>query len=498
MMTSAQALAIYRSGPEAVVQVLLEMDARIDALTAKFEEQVSELKVRVEVSEKRVKHLEDKLAKNSRNSGKPPSSDGFDRPAPKSLREKSERPTGGQPGHVGFTLTVSDQPDQTQVHPVKSCARCGGLPEAMQWVSVEKRQVHDLPPRGLIVTEHQAETRLCPCGCLNKAVFPPQVSAPVQYGPGVKAAAVYLKNYQLLPYERTCELFADLFACRLSEGTLANILAEGHAQLEEPVGQIKAQIAKSAVVNFDESGSRVDKSLWWVHVASTANATYYGIHPKRGSEAIDAFAILPNFGGRAIHDFWKPYFRYPCDHGLCNAHHLRELTFVHEEHHQPWAKAMITCLLDMKAAVALAKPHATSLSHFQVRTFRKRYQQIIEQACCQNPLQPSLLGHKRGPAKKTKPRNLLERLDKHRSEVQAFLTDFNVPFDNNLAERDIRMIKVQQKISGLFRSEEGANAFCRIRSYISTARKNALGALDAIQRIFTGNPFVPLPDPSSL
>lgn len=491
MMTSAQALEIYRAGPATVVRVLLEMDARIDALMAANAELRREFTARLAVSEKRIKHLEDQLAKNSRNSGKPPSSDGFNRPAPKSLREKTQRPTGGQPGHAGSTLARSDHPDRIERHQVKSCARCGGAPGAMKWVGLEKRQVHDLPPRGLIVTEHQVETRLCACGCLNQAVFPPQVSAPVQYGPGVKAAAVYLKNYQLLPYERTCELLGDLFACPISEGTLANILGECSDRLEQPDGQIKAHLVQAPVVHFDESGSRVDRKLWWVHVASTATATYYAIHPKRGTEAFAAIDILPRFRGRAIHDFWKSYFAYPCDHGLCNAHHLRELIFVLEEHGQPWAQAMITCLLDMKAAVALARPNANTLSHFQVRTFRRRYQAIIEDGYRQNPLAPSARRRTRGPQKKTKPRNLLERLDKHRAQVQAFLHDFNVPFDNNQAERDIRMIKVQQKISGLFRSAESAKAFCRIRSYISTARKNALGALEAIQRIFIGTPFVP-------
>lgn len=492
MMTREEAQAIYRAGEATVVRMLLEMDARINALTETIEKQRHDFTARLEISEKRIKHLEDQLAKNSRNSGKPPSSDGFNRPAPKSLREKSQRPTGGQPGHAGCTLSMVDQPDHIQVHTVESCGSCRGSLAAVLPEQVEKRQVHDLPPRGLIVTEHQAETKRCPCGCVNKALFPPEVTAPVQYGPGVKAAAVYLKNYQLLPYERASEVFADLFACPISEGTLANILAHCQARLKEPARQIKQQIAQAPVAHFDESGSRVDKKLWWVHVASTANATYYDIHPKRGSEAIDAIDILPGFRGRAIHDFWKPYFGYRCDHGLCNAHHLRELTFVHEEHHQPWAKSMITCLRDMKTAVAAARPNASALSHFQVRTFRRRYQAIIEDGYLQNPLELSARGKKRGPAKKTKPRNLLERLDKHRSQVQAFVNDFNVPFDNNQAERDIRMMKVQQKISGVFRSEDGAKAFCRIRSYISTARKNALGALEAIQLIFTGTPFVPL------
>lgn len=491
MMTSAQALAIYQAGPETVVRVLLEMDARIDALIAANEKQRCDFTARLEVCEVRIKYLEDQLAKNSRNSGKPPSSDGFNRPAPKSLREKSQRPTGGQPGHAGFTLVLVDQPDQIEVHRVESCARCRRSLAEVLPEQVEKRQVHDLPPPGLIVTEHQAETKRCRCGCVNKALFPPEVTAPVQYGPGVKAAAVYLKNYQLLPYERASEVFADLFDCPISEGTLANILADCHARLEEPARQIKQQIANAPVAHFDESGSRVDKKLWWVHVASTAHATYYDIHPKRGAEAINAIDLLPGFLGRAIHDFWKPYFGYPCEHGLCNAHHLRELLFVHEEHQQPWAQSMITCLLDMKTAVAAARPSRSALSHFQVRTFRRRYQAIIEDGYHQNPLAPATRGNKRGPQKKTKPRNLLERLDQHRAQVQAFVHDFNVPFDNNQAERDIRMMKVQQKISGVFRSEDGAKAFCRIRSYISTARKNALGALEAIQLIFTGTPFVP-------
>ena len=312
----------------------------------------------------------------------------------------------------------------------------------------------------------------------------------MQYGSGVKATAVYLKNYQFLPYERTCELLGDLFGCAMSEGTLANLIDECHERLEAPVQQIKAQIAQAPVAQFDESGARVEKKLWWLHAASTITATHYDIHPKRGTAAMDAIGILPDFGGRAIHDFWKPYFRYGGTHGLCNAHHLRELIFVHEQYQQDWAEAMIHCLLDIKAAVALSKP----LTATQIQLFESRYQSILNDGYAANPLSvsPDSAGKKRGRTKKTKPRNLLERLDTHRLEVLAFMYDFNVPFDNNLAERDIRMMKVQQKISGTFRSESGAHAFCRIRSYISTARKNALGAMEAILRVFAGNPFVPV------
>ena len=235
-----------------------------------------------------------------------------------------------------------------------------------------------------------------------------------------------------------------------------------------------------------------------MHSASTANATYYDIHRKRGSEAFDAIGILPDFIGRAIHDFWKPYFGYCCLHGLCNAHHLRELIFVHEEHHPEWADRMIDCLLQIKDALDLAREATDHLHQKQIQDFEARYQQILDEGYAQNPLPPLSPNakKKRGRRKKSKPRNLLERLDEHHGQALAFMYDFNVPFDNNQAERDLRMMKVQQKISGMFRTEDGAKAFCRIRSYISTARKNALGAMDALTRLFSGNAFVPAFDTS--
>ena len=490
MLSREEALAIYHAGPELVVRVLLEMDGRIHAL----EQQVQDLNARLDVSEKRVRYLEDQLAKNSRNSSKPPSMDGFKKPSPKSLRKKGRRKSGGQPGHAGHTLKMVEEPDHTEVHRVEECECCHRSLIDHEPDCVEKRQVHDLPPRRLVVAEHQVEIKLCTCGHLNKAAFPEGVTAPVQYGPRARAAAVYLNNYQFLPYERTCDLLDDLLACPMSEGTLANIIAECHQRLEDPVARIKEQIAQAAVAHFDETGSRVDGKLWWLHAASTVNATYYDIHRKRGNEAFDAIGILPGFIGYAVHDFWKPYFVYSCLHGLCNAHHLRELIFVHEQHQQQWAGRMIDCLLDIKDAVDRAVQTTGRLPEKQIQAFEARYQQILDEGYAQNPLPPPPANakKKRGRRKKTKPRNLLERLDEHREEALAFMYDLNVPFDNNQAERDIRMMKVQQKISGMFRTEEGAKAFCRIRSYISTARKNAVGAIDALARVFSGTPFVPI------
>ena len=475
MMTREQAEAIYYADRETVVSILLKMDARIDA------------------QEERIKHLENQLAKNSNNSSKPPSSDGYKKPAPKSLRKKGERKSGGQPGHTGQTLERVDEPDRIEMHSVLHC-ECCGLALADRCVdSFEKRQVHDLPPLRLIVTEHQAETKVCACGHRNKAPFPEGVNAPVQYGPAIQAAAVYLKNYQHLPYARTHELLGDFFGCSISEGTLDNILARSHELAAGPVEQIKTSIEGAPVIHFDETGSRVEGKLWWTHSASTDQATYYDVHQRRGGEAFDSIGILPDFCGRAVHDFWKSYFGYDCQHGLCNAHHLRELIFVNEQHQQDWAHQMSDCLLDIKDAVEGAKVNTDHLEPEQLKNFETRYQRILDAGYAQNPLPPLPPGakKKRGRRKKTKARNLLERLDYHRCEALAFMYDFSVPFDNNLAERDLRMMKLQQKISGSFRTEEGAKTFCRIRSYISTARKNAVGAMDALTRLFQGNPFVP-------
>ena len=294
MLSRAQAEAMFHAGLDTVVCIVQDLSARSHALV----QQVQELSGRLEVSEQRVQELEDQLAKNSRNSSRPPSSDGLKKPKPKSLRKKGQRKSGGQPGHQGHTLKPVDKPDHTAVHRVQECAACQRSLADHEPDRVEHRQVHDLPPLRLLVTEHQAEIKLCPCGHMNKAAFPEGVGAPVQYGPRVRAAAVYLNNYQFLPYERTCELLDDLFGCPMSEGTLANIVADCHQRLEDPVAFIKQLIAQAPVAHFDETGSRVESTLWWLHTSSTVNATYYHIHRSRGCEALDAIDILPHFVGR--------------------------------------------------------------------------------------------------------------------------------------------------------------------------------------------------------
>jgi transposase len=473
-----------------VVEALLSLSRQVEEaqqLNQRLQEQVRTL-------ESRVKELEARLGMNSRNSSKPPSSDGLTKAAPKSLRQRGVRKSGGQPGHQGHTLKMVERPDHIHEHRVSVCEKCHASLAQGSNLRVERRQVFDLPPPRLEVDEHQAfSTRCLGCGHVNTAAFPADIIAPVQYGPGVKAVAAYLREYQLLPSERTSESLRDLFGCAMSEGTLASIISECSEVVAKPVEHIADQIAASAVANFDETGCSIEGKRQWLHVSCTPMLTYYRVHPKRGTEAMDAIGILTRFTGRAIHDGWGAYFTYEkCAHGLCNAHHLRELTFVHEELGQRWGSYMIKCLVDIKEAVKQARGTADHLSARQLVSFTSRYQRILDLGYETNPL-PTLSPGKiqRGRKKKGKARNLLERLDKYRSLVLAFMLDFSVPFDNNQAERDGRMAKVQQKISGTFRSKDGARDFCRIRSYISTARKHVCNVIEVIRQALLGNPFVP-------
>lgn len=490
MMTPEEALAIYHAGAETVVRVLLEMDARIHAL----ERQVQDLMVRLDASEQRVQYLEERLAKDSHNSSKPPSSDGLHKPKPKSLRSPSGRPTGGQPGHSGQTLRMVEKPDHTVSHPVNQCKGCGSSLTEQQPDRVERRQVFDLPAPKLEVTEHQAEIKTCACGCVNRAAFPPEVTAPVQYGLRVKSVAVYLKGYQLLPFERLAEMMRDLFACNtFSEGTLANFSASCSERLEPVDAFIRAQVSTAAVAGFDETGMRAIGSLHWLHTVSTSFLTWYFAHAKRGREAMDAAGVLPDFKGRAVHDFWDPYQKYDCDHAFCNAHLLRELVFLWEEQKQAWAKIMIDHLLAIKTAVDTARQGGQSALNAENRdSFYARYIQIVDIGYADNPAADPPKGPKRrGRRKQSKARNLLDRFRDHHEGILAFMHNFAVPFDNNQSERDLRMMKLRQKISGTFRSLDALVDFCRIRGYVSTARKNGINALDALRLVFLGKPFTP-------
>ncbi len=489
-MTRQEAEAIYDAGKETVVRVLLELSRKVDQLTVDF----AALKAENAALRERVQTLEEQVAKDSHNSHKPPSSDGLSKPKPKSLRPKSERPTGGQPGHPGHTLRMVEKPDRTVRHAVKRCASCGRALERQEPDRVERRQVFDLPEPKLEVTEHQGEVKTCACGCVNRATFPPEAAAPVQYGPRVKSVGVYLGEYQLLPFDRLAEIMRDLFACEsFSEGTLANFKADCSRRLEPVEAAIRGLATAAPVAGFDETGVRATGSLHWLHTVSTRLLTWYYAHKRRGAEAMDAAGILSEYRGRAVHDFWKSYFDYACDHALCNGHLLRELVFLWEEQSQKWAKAMIDHLLAIKETVATASAAGLiALPTADQERLLKGYERIVKAGYAQNPAAEPASGPKRrGRRKQSQARNLLDRFRDYPNEILAFMRDFAVPFDNNQSERDLRMMKLRQKISGTFRSFEALMNFCRIRGYVSTARKNGLNALDALQRVFLGNPFLP-------
>lgn len=482
-MTRQDIQTVYEAGREAVIALV----ERLLGIIAQQEQALAALAAKVQ-------ELEDRLSKDSHNSSKPPASDGLSRKS-RSLRGTSGKKPGGQPGHSGKSLQMVEVPDQVVTHSPAQCQACGTslLPvEATKW---ERRQVFDLPPLELVVTEHQAQVKQCPCcGRTNRAAFPESVTQTVQYGEGVKALGVYLQGYHLLPYERTRELMEDLFGASPCPGTLYNAMQTCSEGLQDVEASIQAAIAAAPLAQFDETGVRIEGKLWWLHSASTARLTHYACHEKRGQAATKEIGILPAFNGRAVHDGWSSYFVYPCEHALCNAHHLRELTFIQEQAGQTWAQEMIDLLLEIKQEVDRARGQGdTRLSGVQEQAFATHYAEILAAGLAVNPLpaaqsEAGSAPKKRGRRKQSKARNLLDRLQTYQRETLAFMYDFDVPFDNNLAERDLRMMKVQQKISGCFRSEGGAQAFCRIRSYISTLRKQGQPVLAALRSVFTRQP----------
>ncbi len=494
-MTAEEELNRLRQENQALREKASLQQEKIDSQHAQIsqqEQQIERLQQQVVLLSQQVQTLQDRLKKDSHNSHLPPSSDRFSR-QPKSLRKKSDKKAGGQDGHDGTTLLLCEQPDQVIVHEVSSCGHCQQDLRTQASLERVRRQVIDLPPKRVVVIEHQAECKWCSrCQQVTQACFPGEVCAPVQYGPTFGALAVYLVQQQLLPYARASEVLHDLLGHTMSVGTIESLVERCARQLEPVEEQIKQALGRSAVLHQDETGLYVEGKREWMHVSCTDRLTHYAVHPKRGKDALAAIGILEHFGGTSVHDGWQSYWQYSCRHGLCNVHHLRDLTFLQEAHQQAWAGKMKSVLLDMKAAVQQVRAAGhTSLPEAQRAELRARYQAVLHEGYQANPPDPPPSPAKKGRRKQSAARNLLDRLSKHQDAVLAFLDDFAVPFDNSQAERDIRMVKVQQKISGCFRSGAGAQTFCRIRGYLSTLRKQGMDLVTALELALVGHPVFP-------
>ncbi len=482
--TQKEVCEAYHEGETAILQLFDGMNIQVKALVSRMQE-----------LQTIIQQLRDQVTKNSHNSSKPPSSDGLKKPRTRSLRVSGQKSNGGQPHHEGHTLRQVDHPEQTIVHDVKACSQCHASLEQVQVQRREQRQVFDIPAIHIEVTEHQAVVKVCPhCGAENKGEFPPEVTQPTQYGVTIKSHASYFNQYHHIPLKRTADIFEDVFHHRVSEAVILEANQEGAEQVLPSNEVVKQQLIEAAVVDFDESGMRVTGKGQWLHVASTPTLTYYEVHQKRGREAMEAIGILPAFHGTAVHDHWKPYFTYTtCQHSLCNAHHLRELKFVADQYQQEWATEMSTLLTDINTEVNLTRPTSDHLAASTLIEFATRYDEILERGFQVNPppVKDESQPKKRGRRKQTPPKNLLDRLQNYTPEVLRFMYDFRVPFDNNQGERDIRMMKVKQKVSGTFRTVEGAQRFCCLRGYMSTVRKQGINVIDALKRAFQGRPFIP-------
>jgi transposase len=462
----------------------LSVTAKDELIRALFA-QVKALTAQVEALTTKVAELEGRLAKNSRNSSKPPSSDGLNRPKPKSQRKAGQKPTGGQKGHAGHTLKKVAEIDHIETHaPPERCDACGSpLTDA---VVVEARQVFDIPPLSHEVTEHQVLKVVCSCGKTHRGEFPADVSAPVQYGPRLKAAVVQLTHHHMMPVSRTGDLMGDLFGLPLSDATVLAINTQARTILSPTVTAMGEALKTTPVVHADETGMNVAGTLYWLHVLATTVMTWIGCHANRGKKAFDAFGILNEFVGTLIHDGWKPYQDLTCVHALCNAHHLRELTYAFEEMGQAWANRMIELLV---AACHEVDQAGGVLTLDRLAFYRTEYDVILTAGAASNPRAPP--SGKRGRTRQSKALNLIDRLRDHADDVWRFATDHNVPFSNNVAEQAVRMPKVKQKVSGGFRTKAGLDTFCTVRSYLATLHKQRSNLFLALTQAFQGS--VPQP-----
>ena len=431
---------------------------------------------------KRIEELESEKNKNSRNSSKPPSSDGLKKVI-KNNREKSNRNPGGQPGHKGSGLSAMDKADEIVKCKInKSWCECGNDLQSLKILREEKHQVIDIAEVLIRVIDYLVEVKKCSCGKEHKGVC--EFKGRVQYGKKLKALLTYLNVYQMLPAQRIQELCKDIFGLSIGDGTIQSGIKTCYENLENTQEEIKQSLISSPVIHSDETGIRCQGSTQWIHSASNDKFTLYQNHHKRGNEGINSMGIMDNYTGVCVHDRWASYDKYSnCIHALCNAHLLRDLRFIYEEENRNWAGKLISILQGANKR----KQEKKLTNHFRTR-IRNQITNLVIKAYRNEPKTKNQK-IKRGRKPKSKPIRLLEVFKNRLDDILLFLYRDDVPFDNNLAERDLRMIKLKQKISGCFRTKMGADIFCRIRSYVSTSRKQGYNVWDAMTNAMKGNPI---------
>ncbi len=431
-----------------------------------------------------VQDLKAQVQADSTTSSAPPSTD---KPwKPQSERVKTNRPSGGQTGHVGKTLEMSPQPDDVIVLPVTGHCTCGQAWDEVPVQDQLARQVHDLPETRLHVTEYRADVKICPCcTARQQAAFPTTVPGQVQYGPRVHALTTVLNTVHFIPLARTAELINTLYGTAPCEGTIVLNLNLAAERLEVFEAQLKDALRAEPVLYADETGSKVNGKLHWLHIVTCAPYTLYGHHQSRGHEALVAMGVLPDYRGVLMHDAWRTYLALPMDHALCNAHLLRELRGLSEYFQQRWAG-------ELREALQLVyhQRKTKTLTAEGIAAFKIRFDALVTAGLVSNPAMERVEGQ-RGRVKQSRARNVALRCQRYRREMLRFLDDEGLPFDNNLAEQGIRMMCVKRKVSGGFRSETGGEVFCRIRSYVATVQQQGLSVWDGLVSIFAGDVLMP-------
>lgn len=464
--------------------IIIELIARILSFIQLLRERNHEL-------ENRVRELENRLNLNSTNSSIPPSKNPLKRKIVPNSRIPSGKKPGGQIGHKGSTLSPVEKPDLKINHAPEVCSGCGATVQTDLLQFLDERQEVEIPPIIVQYIAHRLFSYHCPdCHTTTNGEFPRHITQKIQYGPRLTACVAYLSVYQLIPVKRLTQILSDLHGCSISPGTVINMIERVGANLDGFTDRIRELLIKSPVIHTDETGMKVGKKKYWLHVASTKLLTLYGIFGSRGHAGIEALGVLPHYFGIAVHDFWDSYHKYSCSHAYCNAHILRELKRVEEETKQDWAVKMRGLLLKAKKISEIFHDGDKLVHPRLIEFLNQEYSNIILEGMQVNP-PPTPIKGKRGKRKQPHSRNLLERMQKYQAEILLFLTNPLVPFDNNLAERDIRMPKLKMKISGLFRSENGAQAFSRVRSYVSTMQKNDLSIIDGLVSAAIGVPWMP-------